>query len=239
MTMLISWLFLAYFVILMGERVQSLARMGNRKFSENAFSTYVNIVAILSLVCTLVMLAAFNSSCWGSLFDKSVEPDYMLLAMTAGVALVAGMVHTERTLVPVQFIAYAALIAAIVLRTFMVARNGGGEFRLWYSMAYTIVFSMAIPVVYPAKQKRAFLYVLVESIVSFALIVCFTLMLYVLMQGNGANLLWWIPACMVLVGDTIVVLMQRKEGPNYFVMVFGIITVIMFIAGKIIFGILY
>lgn len=234
MNRVISWLFLVYFIVLYAERIQSLIRTGRENLFSSSFLIYVNVVAIISLVAATVMLIAFNSTFWLSLFNGAVVADYRMLSITAGVILVSGMVHTEHTIAPVQFGAYGALIVAMVLKTIIEAQTGKDLLPLWYSLAFLTVLSMAIPVVYPTQMKTAPLFVAIEAVVSLALVLYFTLMLVQLMQGNGTNLLWIIPTLIVLIGDALIVGMQWKEGPNTFVMIFGIITVVMYVVGKII-----
>lgn len=232
MTLAISWLFLIYFIVLYVERIRSLVKTGREMLFSSKYLIYVDSLAICSLIATTIMLLTINSNFWLSLFDNSILPDYKILSITAGVVLVSGMVHTEHTIAPVQFGAYGALIIALVLRTIMVAKTGTDLLTLWYSLGFITVFSMAIPVVYPTKMKMAALFVTIEAIVSLALVISFTLMLVALMCGNGDHLLWWIPTMIVLIGDSAIIAMQWKEGANYFVMVFAIITIIMFAIGK-------
>lgn len=98
MNRVISWLFLVYFIVLYAERIQSLIRTGRENLFSSSFLIYVNVVAIISLVAATVMLIAFNSTFWLSLFNGAVVADYRMLSITAGVILVSGMVHTEHTI---------------------------------------------------------------------------------------------------------------------------------------------
>lgn len=234
MITVISWLFLAYFIILWAERVQSLIRLKDNKEDSDGFNAYVNLVTILSLAATTVLLAFFNKSFWISLFKTEVVPDFTMLSVTAGVLLIAGMVHTEKTLAGLQFGAYGALILAMILRTIETARGAVNPFSWWYSLFFVIIFSMAVPVVYPTKIKRAVLFYTIESVVSFALVTAFTVFLANVMNGNAANLLWLAPVAIVAIGDSIILYMSRKEEINRFLLTFGSATVLMFVVGVLI-----
>lgn len=236
MTTVISWFFMFYFVILFLERAQSLIKIGTDRFFVDGFNSYVNVMVVLSLIATIVLLIFKNNGFWNSLFSNNVRVDYLWLSITAGVMLVSGMVHTENTVAPVQFASYGALIVAMILRTIQVTRGNGNTFSWWYSLAFVVVLSMAIPVVYSTEIKQATLFYVIEAVVSLALVVSFTLLLINVMMGNGANLLWWIPTIIVLVGDALVVGLKWRESVNSFVMIFAILTIAMFAIGKIIFA---
>lgn len=236
---MIPYFYLFYFLILFAERIQSLAR----SFSDPSyrvfgtpFDRYVNILAILSLAATVVLLAGFNGSFWASL-TGSRDADYRILTLTAGVALLSGMVHTEYTVAPVQFGAYGMLIVAMVLQTVISASGSGNAFHLWYSLIYLTVFSMAIPVVYRSEIKNAGVFHLIEAIVSVVLVAAFTYMLYLMFTGNGSNLLLWVPIIIAAVGDAVILAMSWKDSVNTFLLIFAVASVIVFALGKIAFAV--
>lgn len=234
MSIAISWLFLAYFVILFAERLQSLLKIGFAGFFNSGFDGYVNVMTIVSLLATVVLLAFFNKGFWTSLFSRSTTPDYLMLSVTAGVILLSGMVHTEHTIAPIQFGAYGALILAMILRTIQIVGGTEHPFHWWYSLIFVVILSMAIPVVYPTSIESSTLFYFIEAIVSVALVVCFTVLLVKVMTGQGANLLWLIPVLIVAVGDTIVLAMRWKENVNSFVLIFGSLSVLVYLVGKLI-----
>ena len=81
MSMVISWLFLGYFIILFAERAQSLVRICRGSFADlyrSRFDGYVNTLTIISLIATVVMLIFACKGFWQSLADKSVIPDYSM-----------------------------------------------------------------------------------------------------------------------------------------------------------------
>ena len=144
----ISWLFLGYFLVLFAERVQSLARICRTSFAalyRTGFDGFVDTLTVLSLVATVLLLAFGCRGYWQSLVNPAVIPDYSMLTVTAGVMLVSGMMHTEYTVAPVQFVSYGMLIIAMVLRTVQTAAGADHPGMFWYSLAFLTVFSMAIP----------------------------------------------------------------------------------------------
>lgn len=237
MVSLISWLFLAYFVILFAERLQSLVRIGKAGLFASGFDTYVNSVTVLSLTATVILLAVGNGDFWRSLVSPAVVPDYSMLTITAGVILVSGMVHTEHTIAPVQFAAYGMLIVAMILRTVQTAAGAEKPFMWWYSLVYLTAFSMAIPVMYRTKIRRATLFHVIEAVTALVLVGCFTYLLRELFLGNGADLLAWLPMAVAAVGDAVILLMRRKETLNTFVLIFVIVSAVLFCVGRIIFSI--
>ena len=238
----ISILFLLYFVILFIERAQSLLRVAaeGRSFTSE-YAILVNVTAMLSLLMTIIMLIAVNRPFLRSLFTDAV-PDYSVLTITSGVMLVSGMVHTEYTIPPIQFASYGALILAMILRTAELSKTVGNRFSLWYSLIYLTMFSMAIPVIYQLYQATDLSYervfYLVEANVMLLLVVCFTLMLRRLFIGRGEDLLLWIPFLIMTVGDAAVLWMRWDDEINFFVLIFAVISAVLFIAGRVILSVL-
>lgn len=235
MRAVVLWLFLGYFIVLFAERVQSVVRIEDKKFFRDGFNSYVNIITFVSLAATAVLLIFFNKPFWLTLFGKGM-PDYTMLSITAGVILVSGMVHTEKTIAPVQFGAYGLLILAMILRTVTTSQfnQGHDAFPMWYSLIFVVMFSMAIPVMYPTKIKAKTLFYIIEAITSIALVVSFTMMLQRIMHGAGTDLLWICPMAIVLLGDTAILWMRWKEEKNLFLLIFEVISVLMFAVGKFI-----
>ena len=169
----ISWLFLMYFAVLGTERIKSLFPVGAGGFFATPFDGYVNLMTVLSLTATLVLLIGFNGGFWRSLFGGAT-PNYRVLVITAGVLLLSGMVHTEHTVAPLQFVAYGALILAMILQTVLQVKADGHAASYWLSLCYLVAFSMAIPVVYRATVSHSGLFHVLEAVTAVALVVCFT-----------------------------------------------------------------
>ena len=207
----ISWLFLGYFLVLFAERVQSLARICRTSFAalyRTGFDGFVDTLTVLSLVATVLLLAFGCKGYWQSLVNPAVIPDYSMLTVTAGVMLVSGMMHTEYTVAPVQFVSYGMLIIAMALRTVQTA----------------------------AGADHATLFHVIEAIVALALVACFTWMLRDLFLGQGHDLLRWVPMLIAAVGDAVILAMRWKENVNTFVLLFVILSAVVFAVGKVLFA---
>ena len=235
----ISWLFLLYFVILFGERAQSLARViMEKRLFVTEYAILVNAFAVLSLCAAVILLAFCSKRFWQSLFS-SVQPDYSILTVTSGVILVSGMVHTEYTIPPIQFASYGALILAMILRTAELSAGAKRRASLWYSLIYLTAFSMAIPVMYAlhTAESLAFerTFYAVEAVVMLLLVLSFTILLRKLFLGQGEDLLLWIPFLIMVLGDTAVLWMRWADEINFFVLIFASLSAVLFLIGKPIF----
>ncbi|MCR4743133.1 MAG: hypothetical protein K5866_09730 [Treponema sp.] len=239
MKIIISWTFLIYFLVLLAERLQSIVRVikaGN--FFESGFSRYVNILTCISIIGTIIMLAAFNGTFWRSLFTTDVIVNKNILCITAGILLLSGMVHTDFTIPGIQFASYGVLILGLILQTILVAKTEVPVFKLWYSLAYLVIFSMAIPVMYESSIKHASLFHVIEAFTAFILVVIFTCMIMAVMNGQAVNLLLWIPFLLMFVLDAVIIAMRWKESINVFVLIFASLTTVIFIVGKIVFSLI-
>ena len=233
----ISWLFLLYFILLMIERTQSIIRVmtSKNKFFQNGFSGYVNTLTLVSIIGTVILLAGFNKGFWISLFLSTTDVSSNLLCITAGVLLLSGMVHMDYTIPGLQFGAYGALIVGLILRTIVSAQLDYSVFRLWYSLFYLIVYSMAIPVMYQSSIKKAVFFHILEAITAFVLVIIFTFMMMAVMNGQAENLLLWFPFLLMIIPDAVLIAMRWKESKNIFVLIFAALSALLFILGKILF----
>ena len=234
----LSLLFLLYFTVLLSERIQSILRIvldPSMKLFSSPFDIYVETLALASMVISVILLLFFNKEFWLTLSGRDVTPDYGRLALTATVLLFSGMVHTEHTIPPLQFVAYGFLIIMMVAATFNSAKGSEEKAMLWYSLLYAILFSMAIPVVYRSQMENGCLFHVVEALVSFVLVVFFGMMLKSILTGKGENLLGLFPFFIMALGDIMVLALRWKEKVNWFVLVFAFLTVIVFVLGRIIF----
>ena len=236
----ISWLTLAYFVILFAERAQSIVRIiidDRIGMFDTGFDIYANIITIVSMSAAIFMLIVYNDGFFRSLFDGDTVPDYSMLAITSGVILVSGMVHTEFTIAPVQFGAYGALIVAMILRTAETAPGAASKFKLWYSLAFLTVFSMAIPVMYHTHIELALIFHIIAALTALILVFFFTYMMRLVFVGKAEDLLMTVPTLIMAALDAVVIYMRWDEEINAFAMIFAILAAVMFIAGKIIFAV--
>ena len=232
----ISFLFLIYFVVLFIERAQSLYRsfsLTRKEMFSSSFDIYVNVVTMISLLSFLVLICFFNKDFWASLVSKEAKVNYSMLTLTAGVILISGMVHTEYTIPGIQFASYGALIIAMVLKTIEKTGEGGDNLLMWYSLIYSVMFSMAIPVVYKSSIDKAALFHTVEAVVSLALVVAFTYMLNRVFLTKADDLMSLVPFLIMLIGDILVLALRWKESVNSFVLIFASISTLMFAIGRI------
>lgn len=226
--------FFAYFAILLAERLQSLVRIfcdGDFVFSP--YDYCVVAIAVLSILCTIVMLALRG----GSLITNVSDPDFKRLSVTAGVILVSGMVHTEYTIPALQFAAYGALIVGMIIKCAAVAKRGE-RFCRWYSLAYLVAFSMAIPVMYRTRLECHVLFHALEVAAVFVLVASFTYMMRKLFDGAGGNLLMTVPFFLMVLFDAALIAIRWEEEVNMFVLIFASLSALLFIAGKIIFALI-
>lgn len=141
--MLINWLIMGYFLILFGERIQSLIRsFADKDLSMwgDGFSRYVNGICILSLAASVILLFTINRDFLKALVSDGTQVNTKMICITIGVILVSGMVHTEYTIPGIQFAAYGFLIAALVIRTAKNNAMADDSILLWFSLVYLIFF---------------------------------------------------------------------------------------------------
>jgi FlaA1/EpsC-like NDP-sugar epimerase len=125
------------------------------------------------------------------------------------------------------------LIVAMILKTVTVQSSTEHTFMLWFSLIYLTVFSMAIPVMYHSDIKSAALFHIIEAVVSVALVVAFTFMLRQVFFGQGGNLFYIIPILIAAIGDAIILAMRWKEEINWFVLIFIVLSCVIWVVGRI------
>ena len=69
----------------------------------------------------------------------------------------------------------------------------------------------------------------IEADVMLVLVVSFTVMLRRLFVGRGENLLLWIPFLVMVIGDAAVLWMRWSEEINSFVLIFAILSAVLFL----------
>ena len=234
--MLINWLIMGYFLILFGERIQSLIRSfadKNISMWGNGFSRYVNGVCILSLVVSVILLFTINRDFLKALLSDATPVNTKMICITIGVILVSGMVHTEYTIPGIQFASYGLLIAALVIKTAENNSMADDSILLWLSLVYLISFSMAIPVVYESHIDCAGLFHIIEAVVSVVLVAAFAYMAYRVFNNNAVNLFMLPPIIIAVIGDAAILALRWKEQINTFVLIFIVASVVMWFAGFI------
>lgn len=240
-TYLIHLLFFLYFVILACERIQSLARSfadtSVKPFS-GGFNIYVYGITILSLVASVTYMIVTNRAFFASIFTSNGQThnavDIGALCIAAGIMLLAGMVHTEHTVAPVQFVAYGALIVAMIIQTVNAQKTSQNSLMLWLSLVYIIAFSMAIPVMYHSDISNAVLFHILEAVTSAILVVTFTWMLHRVFTGDATNMFFLLPILVAAVLDGILIALRWQEQINTFVLIFAAASCVLWCVGKII-----
>lgn len=249
MTYVVNGLFIIYFIVLFGERMQSLVRASkNHVLMKDGLHRYMAVLSMISMIGTVILLLAqvgirivstssFNNGVI-SLEDylSYAGMGVILLYCAVGWLLLSGMVHTEYTIPGIQFGAYGALIGAMIARVIIFIKYSqvtGHAYDGWLTLIYIVAFSMAIPVVYPSEIKKKNLFHVLECVVSAVMVVMFTLMLMFLFSGKFASVFHPAFILFALVGDIVVLAMRWKETINWFVLIFLILSVLLWIAGMI------
>lgn len=225
---IINVLIILYFGILVAERTQSIVRAGSKKvLFTDGIHNYMAGLCFFSFFGTLVLCIAkaicssrFSQGNLTQLQNPSryATVQLVLLCMAVGCILLSGMVHTEYSIPGIQFAAYGMLIFAMLFR--VIAQQDiltTGKRAL--TLLYIVAFSMAIPVVYTSEMKHKMIFHITESVVSFVLVVLFSIMLYALFSGNYALILHPVFIIIALVGDILVLALRWNEQINWFVLV--------------------
>ena len=239
LSLLIIPFFALYFVILASERVQSLVRsFADKSYSpfSDAFGTYIYMLAIASIVASFAILLFAGLYVLTS--KKTYSRTFVTFLVTAasGVILLSGMVHTEYTVAPVQFISYGALIVAMILKTVLWQRKNTGVSLRWLTLSYIVAFSMAIPVCYRATSiEHMSLFYIAECATLFLLVGGFTYLLYLVMtDAPTEKMLNPIIPAVSLVGNTLAIALWWREKINAFVLIFLVISTILWLISVLI-----
>ena len=235
----INLLFFLYFAILFAERLQSVVRsiadpavhpMGS------GFHRYVYVMTFCSLAVGVIFLIVTNYALFPALFTRSAEVyakvDLGTLSIASGILLLSGMVHTEYTIAPLQFVAYGALIIAMFIRTATVTPSSGNPALLWLSLIYLTAFSMAIPVMYESQIRLSTLFHVIEAVTAILLVFVFTYFMRIVFVGDATNLFFWLPILVTAVLDGVLIAMRWNEKVNAFVLIFLIVACVLFCVGK-------
>ncbi len=227
---IVKFIFLVlYFAILTTERVISLAACFTGGFSGfDALDHYMITFTILSIVCAYIFAAVQIVK------YKKTEKIFGRLAVAAGILLFGGMVHTEGTIPGIQFASYGMILVSMAAHTIQSVKEQGSAGVKWLSFAYTVAYSMSIPVVYHTEISLAYLFIPIEIIVSAGMVVMFTVMLKRFYDCDGENSFSPLPLFAALIGDVLVLALRWQEEINVFVLIFICVTVLLWAAGKIV-----
>ena len=229
---LINLSFFLYFLILLVERVLSVAFSladGINLFADG-FHGYTYSLVFLSIGAFLVYLVLKCRENVKALFKPNEAVDFRHLCIAAGILLLSGMVHTEHTIGVIQFVSYGILILGILLQVILNVRQGGDKALHWLSFAYLVAFSMAIPVMYRSFIELHVLFHILEGFTSFALVGVFTILLLRVFDGAD-DLFYLVPIIGAVVLDVALIAMRWNEEANFFVLIFIVLSSLLFIAG--------
>lgn len=232
---IINLTFFLYFLLLLIERVVSvsLSFANGINIFKDAFTGYVYLMVFISIFTWLVYLIIRCRPAFKALFvindeTLSVIP-FKDLCIASGILLLSGMVHTEYTISILQFVSYGVLIIGILHRVILMPNKGVLK---WLSFIYLVCFSMAIPVMYRSYIEYSILFHITEAVASISLVTLFTFMM-ILLFHNEDNLFMLIPVIVMTILDTILIVLRWKEEINWFVLIFMVLSIVMFIVGFI------
>lgn len=238
-TYFIHLLFFAYFAVLIAERLYSLIASGVNgvDFFGSGFNGYVYMAAILSIAAAVCYLLLKNITFFAApfTFSKNVHDriNMRALCVASGIVLISGMVHTEYTVAPVQFVAYGALIVAMIIQTALSGKTAKNRVALWLSVVYLTCFSMAIPVMYTTTIENYGLFYSLEAFTSAALVACFTYMLIKIFDGTAEDLFLIPPILLAAAGVGAIVGLTWNAEPNMFAFIFLCVSAALWIFGFI------
>ena len=234
LTYLINLSFFLYFLILIVERTLSvvLSLTNGVNLYADGFNGYTYSLVFLSIGGFIIYLVLKCRDNIKALFIRRENIDFKHLCIASGILLLSGMVHTEYTIGAIQFVSYGILIVGILLQVIINVHSGGNKVLHWFSFAYLVAFSMAIPVMYRSFIELHILFHIVEGITSFLLVGLFTFFLLLVFKGND-DLFYLIPIIVTVILDTLLIAMRWNEEINVFVLIFVILSALIFIAGFI------
>lgn len=175
-----------YFFVLFGERLASvILAFINADFAAAGFVWwYAHVATAVSLLAFLIIGMPTVIHVVARIFTADArsyaDPHYRRVAYAAGALLAGGMIHTDYTILWLQFVAYGGLLLSMLLRsvaTGKFGRSGVTAMRLVVSYLYILCFSMAIPVVYDTTGTFAAAFIPLEIVTSLILVFAFTVML--------------------------------------------------------------
>lgn len=230
----INLCFFLYFSILLVERLLSviLSIANGVPLYGTGFHGYVYTLVFVSIIGWLVYLIAFCRPNMKALAKPNEALTFDKLILASGILLLSGMVHTEYTMSALQFVSYGILIVGILLKVIMNHRQSRNKPLLWLSFVYLVSFSMAIPVMYETHLEIHTLFHIFEAGASIALVAVFTYLTVLLFDGKDDLFPVWPILCLVVL-DTPLIIMRWNEEINSFVLIFEILSAVLFLAGLI------
>jgi len=223
-----------YFPILTAERVISLVTFfGGDMGGYDFLDWYMVLLTISATVAAYAYLFAKCPKAVNINSPKSGE-QYGDICIAAGLLLLGGMVHTEGTIPPIQFASYGMILISMAIHTALSVKEKGNAPYRWLSFGYILAYSMAIPVVYHMAGELKNAFYPIEIITSAGMVAMFTIMLRRFYSVNGECRFSVCPFAFAVVLDTAVLALRWDEEINFFVLIFICVTVLLWIAGKVV-----
>ena len=231
-TYFINLCFFLYFVLLIVERSISviLSLSNNINLYGTVFDGYVYTLAFLSIVGFLALLIVKCQPNINALFKPSEDLRFDWLCIAGGVLLLSGMVHTHYTISGLQFASYGIWILGILLKVVSIHHKAENKVFLWFSFAYLVAFSMAIPVMYQSMIEAHVFFHILEAVGSIGLVVAFTYLLLRLFNDNRDLFPLW-PIILAIVIDVPLIVLRWNEEINFFVLIFIVLSTALYIVG--------
>ncbi|MDE7363259.1 MAG: hypothetical protein K2N38_15155 [Oscillospiraceae bacterium] len=234
----LKFIFLAlYFVILTVERLISIIVCFASHISElDTLDYYMIALTIFAIFGAYIMAVMKCTDAAKHQDDEDFEPNGNIfgnLAIAAGILLLGGMVHTHGSIPVMQFISYGMILISMAFHTVENIGVGKSADKKWLSFAYTVAYSMAIPVVYHTNIELANIFIPIEAVVSAGMVAMFTIMLSRFYDGDGESDFSLMPFLVAIFGDFTVLLMRWHEEVNVFVLIFICVTSVLWFAGNI------
>lgn len=227
-------LFWVYFIVLLAERITSLVLsiVNDVQIWKNGFYIFAYATTILSIVAFIIYIL-INNKLFIKLFrfkEDILDEDLKKFVISSGIILVSGMIHTEYTNLAIQFVSYAFLIGAIILKGILLHSKTCNKIQLWLSIIYLLCYSMAIPVCYMVSLKYDTLFYITQGITMLVLVYAFTYLLDKLFQGSSDLFMLW-PIAIATVLDLAVIGIRFQETINYFLIIFLSLSTLFYVVG--------
>lgn len=234
LTYLINLSFFLYFFILIIERLISvtLSLVNCVELYGNGFNAYVYSIIFASIIGWLIYVLINCKSNIKALITPNDNISFDKLCIASGILLLSGMVHSEFTIPVVQFISYGVLIVGIMLKVIENSKQSKNKTLLWLSFSYLVLFSMAIPVMYQSNIDLYIIFHILEGTSSFILVIVFTYLLLTIFSFKDDLFELWTIITVILL-DVPLILLRWNEEINYFVLIFLILSIVIFIVGYI------
>lgn len=234
LTYLINLSFFLYFIILLVERIISvvLSIVNNVNLYSDGFNGYVYTLIFISIIGWLIYTLLFCRDNIKSLFKFNENITFHKICIASGILLLSGMVHSEYTIPVIQFISYGILIIGILLEVIMNNKNTNNKLLSWLSFVYLVCLSMAIPVMYHSLIELHVLFHILEAISSFVLVIVFTYLLLLIFNDKN-DLFLIVSILLVVLLDTPLIVLRWNEEINFFVLIFEVLSIVVFVIGFI------